>query len=532
MDNYQSLLDRGFKMTPATCNVLLETLFKHGKHKEANDLWETMIDNHTPPSFIGINAESYNVMVNQCFREGKFQEAIEVFHRQPRKNVQMDVGCFNNIIGKLCENGMLAEAVKLFEEMEKKSVLPDVYTYTYLVDSCFKEGHVEDTMEYFYKMADGKQHGPKFNIGFFNRMFEGLTEAGRIDDALKVYGRMPDKEIKPNMTTFEILIKALCKEGDLDQARGLVMDMARGSIVPPPEFRESVVNFFKKAGRQEEIEKAFEEKPMPTTQPRTEYQSRTEYHSRNAVGAGQVKQPGFSSASAVEPGFVYSQPQQSTLSNTPNQQPEFGSSRSWNSGFGAPQVQPGYGAPQPVQAVAGSSQPPRPQFGASQGEPGYSNIGNQHGQFGSPQREPKFSNHPPQVGYGAQLPQSGYRFELQQEQVGFGNRVAQPAYVASSQPSYDTRWSSSGYGSTQGQLGYGGPQAQSHESQLPHHQGSFGMPHIQNNNGFYRHNPGYVPSNGLQGFDAPHGDSETAASKDYQETTTSEDRQQVAFLKA
>jgi hypothetical protein len=271
---------------------------------------------------------------------------------------------------------------------------------------------------------------------------------------------------------------------------------------------------------------------MPTTQPRTEYQSRTEYHSRNAVGAGQVKQPGFSSASAVEPGFVYSQPQQSTLSNTPNQQPEFGSSHSYNSGFGAPQAQPGYGAPQPVQAVAGSSQPPRPQFGASQGEPGYSNIGNQHGQFGSPQREPKFSNHPPQVGYGAQLPQSGYRFELQQEQVGFGNRVAQPAYVASSQPSYDTRWSSSGYGSTQGQLGYGGPQAQSHESQLPHHQGSFGMPHIQNNNGFYRHNPGYVPSNGLQGFDAPHGDSETAASKDYQETTTSEDRQQVAFLKA
>lgn len=431
----------------------------------------------------------------------------------------MDVGCFNNIIGKLCENGMLAEAKKLFEEMEKKSVLPDVYTYTYLVDSCFKEGYVEDTLEYFYKMADEKPHGPKFNIGFFNRMFEGLTEAGRIDDALKVYGRMPDKEIKPNMTTFEILVKALCKEEDLDQARGLVMDMARGGIVPPQGFRESVVNFFKEAGRQEEIEKAFEEKPMPTPQSRTEYQPRTEYHSRNADGTAQIKQPGFSSAPAVGPEFLHSQPQQSTLSNTPNQQPEFGSSRSWNSGFGAPQAQPGYGAPQPVQT-------PQPQFGASRGEPGYSNIGNQHVQFRSPQREPKFSNHPPQVGYGAQLPQSGYRFELQQEQVGFGNQVAQPAHVASRQPSYDTRWSSRDYGSTQGQLGYGGPQAQSYESQLPHHQGSFGMPHVQNNNGFYRYNPGYGPSNGSQGFDAPHGDSKTA------ESTTPEDRQQAAFLKA
>jgi pentatricopeptide repeat protein len=220
MDNYLSLLDWGFKMTPATCNILLETLFKHGKHKEANDLWETMIDNHSPPSFIGINAESYNVMVNQCFREGKFEEAIEVFHRQPRKNVQMDVGCFNNIIGKLCENGMLAEAEKLFKEMETKSVLPDVYTYTYLVDLCFKEGRVEDTMQYFYKMADGREHGPKFNIGFFNRVFEGLTEAGRIDDALKVYGRMPDKEIKPNTTTFENACQSLMQRRELGSSKG------------------------------------------------------------------------------------------------------------------------------------------------------------------------------------------------------------------------------------------------------------------------------------------------------------------------
>jgi hypothetical protein len=97
------------------------------------------------------------------------------------------------------------------------------------------------------------------------------------------------------------------------------MDMARGGIVPPLEFRESVADFFKKADRQEEIEKAFEEKPMPTPQPRTEYQLRTEYRSRNALGVVQAKQPGFSSAPVVEPGFIYSQPQQSTFSKNQNQ---------------------------------------------------------------------------------------------------------------------------------------------------------------------------------------------------------------------
>ncbi|CAO2190626.1 unnamed protein product [Urochloa humidicola] len=560
MDNYQSLLQRGFKMTPATCNVLLETLFKHGKHKEANDLWETMMDNHTPPSFIGINAESYSVMVNQCFKEGKFQEAIEVFHRQPRKNVQMDVGCFNNIIGKLCENGMLAEAEKLFEEMETKSVLPDVYTYTYLVDSCFKEGRVEDTMQYFYKMADGREHGPKFNIGFFNRMFVGLTEAGRVADALKVYGRMPDKEIKPNAKTFEILVKAVCKEGDLDQARDLVMDMARRGVVPPQLFRDCVVDIFKKSDRQEEIEKAFEEKPLPTPQPRTENQPRTEYRSCNAAGVAQVKQPGFSSAPPVQPGFGYSQPQQPAFKDTQNQQPAFDSSRQFHSSFGAQVQYPGYGTPWPVQAV-GSPQPSRSQFGVSQGVPGY-------------------NNYPSQVRHGSQLPQSGYSFVPHQNQVGFGNHVPPaPAYVASqSQTSHDSHWSQSGYGSPQGQMGYGGPQGLPHASHLPHHQPEFGMPQVRNNCGFprvqqqsnfvgrhgqtavgttegesrfggsyvqprndcsegppcfgaqmdHQYNPGYRPSYGMQGF-APYVECEEDASKDQLETTSSEDRQQVAF---
>ena len=480
----------------------------------------------------------------------------------------MDVGCFNNIIGKLCENGMLAEAEKLFEEMETKSVLPDVYTYTYLVDSCFKEGRVEDTMQYFYKMADGREHGPKFNIGFFNRMFEGLTEAGRIDDALKVYGRMPDKEIKPNTATFEILVKALCKEGDLDRARDLVMDMARGGVVPPQEFRESVVDIFKKFDRQEEIEKAFEEKPLPTPHPRTEYQPRTENRPRNAIGVAQGKQLGFSSAPPVQPGFGYSQQQRPAFKDTQNQQLEFDSSRQWHSGFGAPQApHPGYGAPQHVQFAVASPQPPRPQFGASQGVSGY-------------------SNHQSQAGYGSQLPQSGYGFVPHQEQVGFGNQVppAPPAYVASqTHPSHGTHWSQS-YGSPQGQLGYGGPQGLPHASHLPQHQADFGMPQVQNNNGFpraqqqsyfvarheqtavstiegeskfggsygqqsnsnsegpprfgaqmdpnvgsYRYNPGYKTSYGPCGFDAPHGESETAASKDHTEATPSVERHQVAF---
>jgi len=49
------------------------------------------------------------------------------------------------------------------------------------------------------------------------------------------------------------------------------------------------------------------------------------------------------------------------------------------------------------------------------------------------------------------------------------------------------------------------------------------------NVGSYRYNRGYKTSYGLQGFDAPHGESDSAASKDHTEATPSVERHQVAF---
>ncbi|TXG52796.1 hypothetical protein EZV62_021965 [Acer yangbiense] len=46
MESYKSLLDKNFRMIPATCNVLLEVLLKYGKKEKAWALFEQMLDNH------------------------------------------------------------------------------------------------------------------------------------------------------------------------------------------------------------------------------------------------------------------------------------------------------------------------------------------------------------------------------------------------------------------------------------------------------------------------------------------------------
>lgn len=378
----------------------------------------------------------------------------------------MDVGCFNNIIGKLCENGMFAEAEKLFEKMESKSVLPDVYTYTFMVDSCFREGRVDDTLKYFYKMADGREHGPKFNIGFFNRMFGGLSEAGRIDDALKVYGRMSDKEIKSNTTTFEILVNALCKTGELDRALDLVRDMARGGVVAPPEFRESVGEIFKNADQDEELEKAFEEKPVPLPpQPRPEvrphsspqgqsgfsssqtrgsytpqqgqlgYDSPQPFHRGN--GASQVWQPEWMSPIPQQPVFgnqevkkeevpasnkwqhdLPSQEKQPVIALPQDKQTEFGASRTWQQEVGASQVQQPYFGSTPLVQPGYGTRPQQPTDIAQQTQnPGFDTSRPWQTTYGAHQAQ--------QPGHGTHQPQQPGHVNHQPQQARYGDHQAQ-----------------------------------------------------------------------------------------------------------
>ncbi|KAB2608259.1 pentatricopeptide repeat-containing protein [Pyrus ussuriensis x Pyrus communis] len=133
MESYKSLLDRQFRMAPATCNVLLEVLLKYGKKKEAWDLFDQMLDNHTQPNFQALNSETFNIMVNECFKLGKCDEALATFKKVGTKvnskPFSMDVAGYNNIVARYCENGMLPEAEILFAELSSKSLAPDVTTH-------------------------------------------------------------------------------------------------------------------------------------------------------------------------------------------------------------------------------------------------------------------------------------------------------------------------------------------------------------------------------------------------------------------
>ncbi|PIA47102.1 hypothetical protein AQUCO_01400064v1 [Aquilegia coerulea] len=259
MESYHDYLDRKYTMIPATGNVLLEVLLRHGKSAEANALFVSMLNRHKTPSFQAVNSETYNIMVNECFRLGKVSEAIAVFRQigtEPgSKPFHMDMAGYNNLIGKLCENGVIEEAEKLFEEMQMKSVILDYNTYRFIIEAYFKGERVDDALRLFKKFVFESKI--KANPRFFNMVFGELLNNGKIEEATGILDLMGDGEVKPDPTTYELVISKLCKEGRLDQAKRLLGQMIRNRIGVTPALRSSVDEAFDKEGRIDEIERLF-----------------------------------------------------------------------------------------------------------------------------------------------------------------------------------------------------------------------------------------------------------------------------------
>ncbi|KAK3018489.1 hypothetical protein RJ639_003574 [Escallonia herrerae] len=256
MDSYRSLLDKGFRMVPPTCNVLLETLLKHGKKVEAEALFDHMLGDHTPPTFNALNSDTFNIMVNECFRLGKVSEAYEVFRKVGKtpkcKPFSMDLGGYNNMITRYCELEMMDDATQMFAELCGKSLSPDVTTYRTLIDAYFKMERIDDALQMYKKMVEA---GLRVIPPYANKWFSKLIEKGMVLDCAAILSKMYERDPKPDTMSYDMVMRGLCQEGNLDTTLNLLEQMLRGGVGVTPTLREYLSEVFGKEGRLGEIER-------------------------------------------------------------------------------------------------------------------------------------------------------------------------------------------------------------------------------------------------------------------------------------
>ncbi|KAG8098068.1 hypothetical protein GUJ93_ZPchr0013g34155 [Zizania palustris] len=151
--------------------------------------------------------------------EGLPRHALAAFHRARQLHCSPDAQCYNTLIAALCRNGRFKEARFLLDQMERPGARcrPDSYTYTVLISWYCRIG-----VETGCRKASRRR----------------IYEAGRL------FRRMGEKGLDPDVVTYNCLINGLCKTYRVERAHEVFDEMLRRGCTPNRVTYNSFVRYY------------------------------------------------------------------------------------------------------------------------------------------------------------------------------------------------------------------------------------------------------------------------------------------------
>eukprot|EP01018_Ginkgo_biloba_P013344 Gb_13517 [translate_table: standard] len=120
---------------------------------------------------------------------------------------------FNFVIHEFGKRGDLKSALIAFQELEKSTIGPDMYSYRDIIDACGLCGQPVRARNIFKELINQKISP---NVFLYNSLMN--VNAGDLNYVLQIYKHMQTSGVTPDVTTYNILLKACCIVGKVDSA--------------------------------------------------------------------------------------------------------------------------------------------------------------------------------------------------------------------------------------------------------------------------------------------------------------------------
>nr|VDD15284.1 unnamed protein product [Brassica rapa] len=209
---FHTMKEMSITPSPITFNTLLSILLKRGKTGMALDLFHEMRRTYG----VSPDAYTFNILINGFCKNSMVAEAFRVFKDM---RFDPDLVTYNTIIDGLCRAGKVNTARNVLNGMVKRGVVPpNVVSYTTLVRGYCMKHEVDKALALFREIDEP-------NDVSFNTLIKGLSEARRFDEIKEVL--RASSAFAPDRCTFNVLIKAHCDGGDLDEAVKVFGEMER-----------------------------------------------------------------------------------------------------------------------------------------------------------------------------------------------------------------------------------------------------------------------------------------------------------------
>ncbi|XP_071730082.1 pentatricopeptide repeat-containing protein At3g14580, mitochondrial [Rutidosis leptorrhynchoides] len=216
------------------------------------------------------NEALYTSVINNLSKAKNFN-GIEYVMKTIKleKNCRLSDGFFYNVIRIYgLQAGLVNEMIKTLYDMPSYSVWPTSKTFNFVLNLLVNTKNF-DVIHKVYSSAG--RLGVEIDSCCLNIMIKGLCKNGDVDDALKVFDEFPKQGCKPNVRTFSALMHGLYKLGRVDEAFALLGKMEVENVEADTILINVLISGLRKNGKVKESIELYDKmllkgcEPIPST---------------------------------------------------------------------------------------------------------------------------------------------------------------------------------------------------------------------------------------------------------------------------
>uniref|UniRef100_A0A1J3FK54 Pentatricopeptide repeat-containing protein, chloroplastic n=1 Tax=Noccaea caerulescens TaxID=107243 RepID=A0A1J3FK54_NOCCA len=201
---------------------------------------------------------AWNALISAYEQNGKPNEALLVFHElQLQKNIKLNQITLVSTLSACAQVGALELGRWIHSYIKKHGIRLNFYVTSALIHMYSKCGDLEKAREVFCSVE-------KRDVFVWSAMIGGLAMHGCGNEAVDMFFRMEEANVKPNGVTFTNVFCACSHSGLVDEAESLFGKMESSyGIVPEDKHYACIVDVLGRSGYLESAVKFIEAMPIP-----------------------------------------------------------------------------------------------------------------------------------------------------------------------------------------------------------------------------------------------------------------------------
>ncbi|KAK8518700.1 hypothetical protein V6N13_018028 [Hibiscus sabdariffa] len=205
-----------------------------GDMESANDLFDQMPEK---------NPVSWTALISGYVRNDMGDKALELFTRMMVSRVRPDQFTFSCCLCACASVASLTHGKQIHACLIRTSFRPNIIVISSLIDMYSKCGNLKVGRQIFDLTSD------KQDPVLWNTMISALAQHGHGEEAIRMFGEMVKQGVKPDRTTFVVIVNACSHSGLVEEGLSYFESMSSDhGIIPDQQHYACLIDLLGRAG--------------------------------------------------------------------------------------------------------------------------------------------------------------------------------------------------------------------------------------------------------------------------------------------